>query len=94
MNFYGKDAKEQRRGILVTKEIISDKNFLEVTLFPMWKKKKNHHRRNTGKEENRSFHSLCFRYDFIPKNGCTECKKITNKKMASINYFKSDTRKS
>lgn len=66
--------KNREGGILVTKEIITDENLSEVTLFPMWKKK-NHHHQNIGKEENRSLHFLCFRYDFILKKSCTECKK-------------------
>lgn len=32
--------KNREGGILVTKEIITDENLSEVTLFPMWKKKK------------------------------------------------------
>lgn len=68
----------------LTKETVIDKNLWEATLFPMWgKKKKNHNthkRRKTGTSDTTS----------LLKMVVQNAKKITNPKMAQINYFKSN----
>lgn len=68
--------KNREGGILVTVEILTDKKNSEGILLPTQKKKKNHYHQEIRKEE----HFLCFRYNFVLKNTCTEHKKTTIQK--------------